>query len=84
MIRKMTSMPAAVYELSGKGLLREGFDADICIFDPEKIVDRAEFVDCHGRAEGLHYVLVGGEVVVKNAVYQGKKNGRVLLRKTER
>ena len=84
MIRKMTSMPAAVYELTGKGLLREGFDADICVFDPDRIIDRAEFVDCHGRAEGLNYVLLGGEVVVENAVYQGKKNGRVLLRRVDR
>ena len=79
----MTSMPAAVYELKGKGLLREGFDADICIFDAEKIIDRAEFVNCHGHAEGLNYVLLGGEVVVENAVYQSKKNGKVILRKTE-
>ena len=84
MIRKMTSMPAAVYELTGKGLLREGFDADICIFDPDRIIDRAEFVNCHNRAEGLNYVLVGGEVVVENAVYQEKRNGRVLLRQVDR
>ena len=83
MIRKMTSMPAAVYELSGKGLLREGFDADICIFDPDQIIDRADFIHCHERAEGLHYVLLGGEVVVENAVYRDKRNGRVLLRKTD-
>ena len=84
MIRKMTSMPAAVYELRGKGLLREGFDADIVIFDAERIIDRAEFVDCHKHAEGLNYVLLGGEVVVENAVYQGKRNGRVLLREVKR
>lgn len=80
MIRKMTSMPAAVYELRGKGLLREGFDADICIFDPNKIIDRADFMQCHEHAEGLNYVLLGGEVVVENAVYRDKRNGRVLLR----
>ena len=80
MIRKMSSMPAAVYELNGKGLLREGFDADICIFDPNKIIDRADFMQCHEHAEGLNYVLLGGEVVVENAVYRDKRNGRVLLR----
>ena len=81
MIRKMTSMPAAVYGLSGKGLIREGMDADICIFDPEKIIDRADYVDCFKRAEGLNYVLVGGEVVAENAVHNGKKCGKVILRK---
>lgn len=78
MIRKMTSMPAAVYGLQRKGLLWEGFDADICIFDPERIIDRADYTDCHQRAEGLNYVILGGEVVVEDAVYNGKRNGRVL------
>jgi len=80
MIRKMTSMPAAVYGLTGKGLIREGFDADICIFDPDTIIDRAEYLEPKNRAEGLHYVLVGGEVVVENAAANGKCCGRVLLR----
>ncbi len=80
MIRKMTSMPAAVYGLKGKGLLREGFDADICIFDPDKIIDRAEFVQCHERAEGLNFVILSGEVVVEDAVYNGKRRGKVILR----
>ena len=80
MIRKMTSMPAAVYELSGKGLIREGYDADICIFDADKIIDHAEYTDCHKRAEGLNYVILGGEVVVVDAVYNGKRMGKVILR----
>ena len=79
MIRKITAMPAAVYGLSGKGLLREGMDADICIFDAERITDNATFADCSKRADGLAYVLVGGEIVVENAVHNGKRAGRVLL-----
>lgn len=81
MIRKMTSMPAAVYGLSSKGILAEGFDADICIFDADRIIDRADFTDCSLHAEGLNYVILGGEVVVENAVYLGKRAGKVLLRK---
>ena len=81
MIRKMTSMPAAVYNLDGKGILREGFDADICIFDPEKIVDKATFTDPTAKAEGLNYVILGGEVVVEDAVHNGKRNGRFLVRR---
>ena len=80
MIRKMTSMPATVYGLKGKGLLWEGFDADICIFDPERIIDRAEYTDCRQRAEGLNYVILGGEVVVEDAVHNGKRTGRVIFR----
>ncbi len=78
MIRKITAMPAAVYGLASKGILREGMDADICVFDPEKIQDHATFADCRARATGLAYVLVGGEVVVRDAASNGKRVGRVL------
>lgn len=80
MIRKCTSMPASVYGLPSKGILREGFDADICIFDAEHIIDKADFVDCHQRCEGLNYVILGGEVVVENAVYNGKRKGAFITR----
>lgn len=80
MIRKMTSMPAQVYGLTTKGLIHEGMDADLCIFDAEKIIDRSEFADCNNRAEGLNYVILGGEVVVENAVYNGIRNGKVILK----
>ena len=78
MIRKMTSLPATVYRLQDKGLLKEGFDADICIFDSEKIIDRSDYTSCHERATGLNYVLINGTVVVENAVYNGIKAGKVL------
>lgn len=80
MIRKMTSMPASVYGFRTKGLLWEGMDADICVFDADKICDKAEFTDCGKRAEGLNYVILNGEIVVRDAVYQGGKPGRFLLR----
>lgn len=80
MIRKMTSMPASVYGLKGKGLLKEGYDADICIFDAERIIDRAEFTNCCARAKGLNCVIVNGKVAVKDAVYQGIRAGKVIMR----
>ena len=79
MIRKMTSIPAAVYGLHTKGVLKEGFDADICFFDAEEIIDRSDFTSCHERAEGLNYILINGTVVVKNAVYNGTRAGKVLV-----
>ena len=79
MIRKMTSMPARVYGLKTKGLIWENMDADICIFDENKIIDRADFNDCHARAEGLSYVIINGEVVAENAVYNGKREAKVIL-----
>ena len=80
MIRKMTSMPAAVYGFKSKGLIREGFDADICIFDPDTIIDRANFTNPHLHAEGLDYVIVGGKIAAVNAVATGELGGTILYR----
>ncbi|MBQ3084743.1 MAG: D-aminoacylase [Clostridia bacterium] len=80
MIRKMTALPAAVYGLQGKGLIKEGYDADLCIFDPATIRDRADYTDCHLRAEGLRYVLLGGKVAVENAVHNGTRAGKLILK----
>ncbi len=75
-IRKMTGLPAMVYQLPGKGLLRAGMDADIVIFDPDTIIDAAGFNNCFEKTPGLDYVLVGGEIAVKDAEYLGVLNGR--------
>jgi N-acyl-D-amino-acid deacylase len=77
-IRRVTSLPAHVYSLEGKGRLQEGYDADICIFSAETLIDRATYTDCTAGCEGLSYVLVSGEVVVKDAVHNGKRCGKVL------
>ena len=80
MIRKMTSLPAHVYNLPGKGWIKEGFDADICIFDPETIIDQADYVNCTLPNAGLNYVLVDGKIVVKDGVYNGIRAAKVLTR----
>lgn len=80
MIRKMTSLPAHVYDLPGKGRIVEGYDADICIFDPEKIRDAADYVNCSLPNQGLHYVLIDGKVVVENNQYNGTRAGRMFVR----
>ena len=84
MIRKMTSMPAAVYGLAAKGLVREGMDADLCIFDPERICDRATYTEPSLRNEGLDYVIIGGKVAAINAVATGALGGKMLYRRNER
>ncbi|MBR4304738.1 MAG: D-aminoacylase [Clostridia bacterium] len=80
MIRKMTAMPAAVYGFKSKGLVWDGFDADLCIFDPDTIIDNASFDDCRAKATGLDYVIVGGQVAAENATYTGAMGGKLLLR----
>lgn len=80
MIRKMTSLPAAVYGLRNKGVIKEGYDADICVFDYENLSDRAEFTNPHLRADGLNYVIIGGEIVAKDSVYTGATPATVIKR----
>lgn len=78
MIRKMTSLPAFVYGIENKGCIKVGYDADICIFDANTIVDKADFVNCDQRAEGLHYVIVNGQIVATDSVYNGKMEGKFI------
>ena len=80
MIRKMTSLPASVYGLKTKGVIAEGMDADICIFDADKIIDRADFVRCKEKNEGLAYVIIDGKVVVRDGVYNGTRAGKIYVK----
>ena len=80
MIRKMTAMPAAVYGFQTKGLIREGFDADLCIFDPHTITDQADFKDPTRRCLGLDYVIAGGKIAVVDSVATGELGGKFLYR----
>ncbi len=77
-IRSMTSLPAQIIGVRDRGLLREGYWADITIFDPEKIADHATYANPHQYAEGILYVLVNGELVVDGGKLTGKLPGRVL------
>lgn len=80
MIYKMTALPAKVYELSSKGRLAEGYDADICIFNADTIIDHADFVDSSLANEGLEYVLVDGKVVLEQGKYNNTRAAKVYLR----
>ena len=62
----MTAMPANRLGLSSKGQLNAGADADIVIFDPEKIVDCATFAEPVLPPVGIDYVLIGGEIAAKD------------------
>jgi N-acyl-D-amino-acid deacylase len=77
-VRKMTSLPAAQFRFPARGILREGFAADIVVFDPATVGDRATFEKPHAYAAGIPYVLVNGVIVVKDGTHTGARPGVVL------
>ena len=77
-IRKITSLPAQRERLRDRGLLKEGFFADITIFDPATIIDRATYENPAQISDGVKYVLVNGELEYENGKLTGSQAGRVL------
>jgi len=77
-VRRMTSLPAATFGLTARGTLKEGYYADICIFDPETIIDTADFATPISPAKGIALVLVNGEVAYGGSSVA--RSGKVLLR----
>jgi N-acyl-D-aspartate/D-glutamate deacylase len=74
----MTRMPADRINITDRGRLEVGAMADIAIFDPDEIIDKATFEDPHQYAIGVHHVLVNGEAVLLNKEMTGARPGRVL------
>ncbi|MCX7640791.1 MAG: D-aminoacylase [Pyrinomonadaceae bacterium] len=79
-IRKMTSLPAQVFSLRDRGLLLEGFAADIIIFDEKTVTDKSTFENPHQYPEGFSYVIINGEIVLNESGLTGRRPGRPLVR----
>jgi N-acyl-D-amino-acid deacylase len=79
-IRRMTSLPAQKFGLKDRGLLREGFAADIVIFDPETVNDNATYNAPHQFSAGIPYVMVNGVPVIEEGRHNGSRKGKVLKR----
>jgi len=77
-IRKMTSFPAQRLGLQDRGLLKENIWADIVIFDPDTVVDKATYEEPHQFPEGIIHVIVNGEIVVENGKQLKRYPGKVL------
>jgi N-acyl-D-amino-acid deacylase len=77
-IRKLSGLPAANLELDGRGFIREGMFADIAVFDPATIADRATFEKPHQYAVGMRHVFVNGVQVLRDGEHTGAKPGRKL------
>jgi N-acyl-D-amino-acid deacylase len=79
-IRRMTSLPAATFGFRDRGLLQAGKKADLVLFDPATIADRATFVDPRQPPEGIDSVWVNGVLAVEHGKITGRRGGRVLRR----
>jgi len=75
-IRRLTSLPAQNLKIKNRGLLQPGYFADVVIFDPEKVTDKAAFQEPHQYAEGVEHVFVNGTQVLKEGEHTGATPGR--------
>ncbi len=77
-IRKMTSLPAQTFGLQTKGVLRRGLDADVVIFDAEKVIDKATYDNPMLPPVGINYVIVNGKIAVQDGELTDVVAGRAL------
>ena len=77
-IRRLTSFPAANLKIKNRGSLKEGYFADVVVFDPETVSDHATFKKPHQYSTGVSHVFVNGEQVLREGEHTGAKPGRVV------
>jgi N-acyl-D-amino-acid deacylase len=83
-IRKMTSLPASHFRFSRRGQIREGWAADLVIFDPASVADAATFERPHAYAAGIPHVVVNGIPVVRQGKHTAAKPGQVVTIEKDR
>jgi N-acyl-D-aspartate/D-glutamate deacylase len=77
-VRKMTAMNAEKINIFDRGYLHEGFRADVTLFDPKTVIDKATFEKPHQYPEGIPYVIVNGKIVLDNGRHTGALPGKVI------
>ena len=78
MIRKLTGMPADHFGFVRRGRLKVGWAADVCVFDPARVIDKATFKEPAAYPEGIEKVIVNGQLVVDGGEHTGRLPGKVL------
>lgn len=78
MIKKMTSIPARHFGFERRGMLEAGAEADIVIWDAQRVADKATWKDPHQYPDGIDFVIVGGRVVISEGAHTGVLPGRIL------
>jgi N-acyl-D-aspartate/D-glutamate deacylase len=77
-VRKMTGLPASILGLKDRGLLKEGMAADIVLFDPETVIDKATYQEPFQYPAGIPFVIVNGIVVIDGGQHTGARPGQVV------
>jgi len=77
-VRRMTSLPARTFSFLDRGIIRPGFVADLLIFDPERVTDRASYEDPHQYSDGIDFVIVNGKVAVADGKPTDSRAGRFI------
>ena len=77
-VRKMTLFPAQRFKLTGRGLLAPGYAADIVVFDPATISERASYNEPKRFPEGISHVLVNGRLVIESGVHRDERSGKLI------
>jgi len=80
-IRSCTSLPAEIMGWKDRGFLREGYWADVVVFNPKTYRPRANFTNSHRYCEGVEYLLVNGKVVIEKGKYNGELPGKIFAPK---
>lgn len=80
-VHKMSGKPALKFKLEKRGLLQAGYAADIVVFDPQVITDKATIEDPYQYATGVEWLLVNGSLVIETGAYTGRRAGMVLRHK---
>jgi N-acyl-D-aspartate/D-glutamate deacylase len=77
-VRKMTSLPAQILRLKDRGMLKEGYWADVVVFDPDTVSDPATYQTPQQYAKGVPFVFVNGAVVIDGGNHTGARSGKVI------
>lgn len=83
-VHKITMLPARTFSLEGRGIIKKGAFADIVVFDPERIIDKATFDRPFLKPEGIAHVIVNGLPVILDSKFTGKMSGMILKRNSPR
>jgi N-acyl-D-amino-acid deacylase len=77
-VRRMTSLPARTFGFTDRGMIREGMAADVVVFDPAKVEDRATYQDPHQFSAGFDYVVVNGRIAVQGGQLMEVRAGQIV------